>query len=104
MNIQQAISNIRAARELDDRDESLNRAIFAAFHSVVHCKDVNALRSSLPELGDLDIPTRLVFAMHVQILMCDGGQSQDRNAFAAFLDLFYEEWSEWANALRMGDQ
>lgn len=100
MNIERAISYIRVARELDDGDETLNRAISAAFHSVVNCKNADTLRSSLPMLGDLDVPARLVFAMHVQILLYGGGQSQDKNAFADFIDPFYGEWSEWANALR----
>ena len=104
MNIQKAIADVRSARELKGSDEELNHAVATAFNVLTFCTDADQLRDCIPPLGELDIPTRLIFAMHVQVLVCGGGQDGDRREFAAFLDLYYEEWSDWANALRANVQ
>lgn len=100
MNIQQAIEEVRRARELEGDDQALNHAVAVAFNVLAVCMNPDELRSCIPPLGELDIPTRLIFAMHVQILACSGEQDDDRKEFAAFLDLYYEEWTDWASALR----
>jgi hypothetical protein len=62
--------------------------------------DAEEIRALVPEFHDWVIPTGIQLAMHVQLLKMPGAVPQDVMQFAQFLDIFYEEMSEWSAALR----
>jgi hypothetical protein len=100
MNLKQAIQAVRSARGVDDADATLDSAIREAFTNLVLCTDYGSLRAEIPDIGDLEIPTRLAFAMHVHLLSFAEVTKDDKINFSSFLNLYYEEWDDWATALR----
>ena len=97
-NIIDCIIDIQRARQAND-NALLNSLVSSAFEVVVRTNSIHELRKSLPEWWDFEIPTRLTFAIHVQILQCPGCDAEDKVKFAKFLNFYYEEWVEWAAAI-----
>ncbi len=101
MEIAEIVEKIRRASEFNDQLQ-VSELIRDAYHAVVRTESVEELRRALPGTWDFSIPTKLAFAMHVQLLCRLGGEAQDidRSKFAEFLSAYYEEFEDWANALR----
>ena len=101
MKISEAVEQIRTLVEINDQVE-LARLLSDTYRLVVRTKSVEELRFALPATWDFEIPTKLAFAMHIQLLCLLGAEAEDsdRSRFAEFLNAYYEEFDDWASALR----
>jgi hypothetical protein len=71
----------------------------ACFVALQECRDIGYLRTVCERGIALEVPTRLCFAAHVQILSLEEASPKDWLAFSYFLSLFYEEFDAWAAAI-----
>lgn len=99
MKLLHVINLIRDASRRGEK-KILENAITSAFKILVHTASIDQLRLSRPETWDFEVPTRLAFAIHVQLLANEKSNANDRQLFADFLNAYYEEWDDWAQALR----
>lgn len=80
--------------------EQVDAAVSQAFDALLLNNSVEELRHALPDTWDFTVPTRLVFAIHIQLLRQVSSSADDQLKFATFLNAFYEEFDDWATAIR----
>jgi hypothetical protein len=91
---------IKTIYDADDSGMSVQPYIEKLLDALLKTNDAFEIREVIPNFDDWVIPTRIQFVMHVKLINISNNEIQDVLRFADFLDLFYEDMSEWSQALR----